>query len=94
MSSTIAVTMEKGNGQYVACATFACAPGGIRTPDLEIRSLLLYPAELRALRDKRTVPGSRCGATSDSHETRSMSRAIPAAWTRLDTPSLARMWET
>ncbi len=25
------------------------APGGIRTPDLQVRSLLLYPAELRAL---------------------------------------------
>ncbi|VXC20186.1 conserved hypothetical protein [Aeromicrobium sp. 9AM] len=26
-----------------------CAPGRIRTCDLEIRRLLLYPAELRAL---------------------------------------------
>ena len=25
-----------------------CAPGGIRTPDLRIRSPLLYPTELRA----------------------------------------------
>ena len=28
------------------------APGGIRTPDLQVRSLLLYPAELRALGEK------------------------------------------
>lgn len=26
------------------------APGGIRTPDLEVRNLLLYPAELQALK--------------------------------------------
>ncbi len=26
------------------------APGGIRTPDPEIRNLVLYPAEVRALR--------------------------------------------
>ena len=25
------------------------APGGIRTPDTQVRSLVLYPAELRAL---------------------------------------------
>ena len=29
------------------------APGGIRTPDLELRSLLLYPTELPGHGDER-----------------------------------------
>src|SRR5215468_7629489 len=35
------------------------APGEIRTPDPQIRSLMLYPAELRALRNKAGVAVSR-----------------------------------
>jgi hypothetical protein len=31
-------------------------PGGIRTPDLQVRSLSLYPAELRALIDSFMHP--------------------------------------
>jgi hypothetical protein len=38
MSFFILMITSKQNG----------APAGIRTPDLQIRSLLLYPAELRA----------------------------------------------
>ena len=32
------------------------APGGIRTPDLLVRSQTLYPAELRARRNADSVP--------------------------------------
>jgi hypothetical protein len=32
------------------------APEGIRTPDPQIRSLVLYPAELPAPRSKRMIP--------------------------------------
>ena len=32
------------------------APGGIRTPDLLVRSQTLYPAELRARRNANAVP--------------------------------------
>ena len=39
-------TVEAGSGGV--CAANFSAPGGIRTPDLEIRSLPLYPTELRA----------------------------------------------
>ena len=37
------------------------APGEIRTPDPQIRSLVLYPAELRAL---MPLPGKRGRGTS------------------------------
>ncbi len=35
-------------------------PGGIRTPDLEIRSLPLYPAELRARISETTTGTAEC----------------------------------
>ena len=40
--------------QLTAC--FCCgAPEEIRTPGLQVRSLLLYPAELRARREKLCI---------------------------------------
>src|ERR1700688_4138478 len=42
----------------------AGAPGEIRTPDPQIRSLVLYPAELRAL---MPPPGNRAAEPSDSY---------------------------
>src|SRR5262249_5651809 len=35
------------------------APGGNRTPDLQVRSLTLYPTELRAQRTKSALPAPR-----------------------------------
>jgi hypothetical protein len=40
--------MKKSN-LFVIKVAFSGAPLGIRTPDLRIRSALLYPAELMAL---------------------------------------------
>src|SRR6201997_3795045 len=34
---------------------FTCAPGEIRTPDPQVRSLMLYPTELRARRANITA---------------------------------------
>ena len=43
--------------QLTAC--FCCgAPEEIRTPGLQVRSLLLYPAELRARREKLCIENS------------------------------------
>ena len=48
-ASFITGTYLSIDGGYSAQLTLgAGAPGGIRTPDLRIRSPLLYPAELRA----------------------------------------------
>ena len=41
------VKRKKAHGD-MSLAFFGGAPGEIRTPDLQVRSLLLYPAELRA----------------------------------------------
>ena len=41
-------TVRRSNQLSYTHRVMAGTPGGIRTPDLEIRSLLLYPAELRA----------------------------------------------
>jgi hypothetical protein len=42
--------------QAAAACTSVGALGGIRTPDPQIRSLMLYPAELRALIVKIGAP--------------------------------------
>src|SRR5437660_12348030 len=36
-----------------------CVPGGIRTPNLLIRSQMLYPVELQTQKLKSPVPGSK-----------------------------------
>lgn len=36
------------------------APGGIRTPDHQLRRQVLYPTELRALSGNDTVKAPRC----------------------------------
>ena len=40
--------MKKALDRKVGVPDFSGTPGGIRTPDLRIRSPLLYPAELQA----------------------------------------------
>ncbi len=42
------ISKEKGVSRLGYPPEFTGAPGGIRTPDLRIRSPALYPAELRA----------------------------------------------
>src|SRR3954454_24247667 len=48
---------------------FVYAPGGIRTPNLLIRSQMLYPVELRALTIRRSA------AAGDRMQTRKVDRA-------------------
>ena len=50
-------TVRRSNQLSYTHHIMAGTPGGIRTPDLEIRSLLLYPTELRAR--IRSVPECR-----------------------------------
>jgi hypothetical protein len=47
--ATFGATVRRSNQLSYTHHKWLGTPGGIRTPDLEIRSLLLYPAELRAL---------------------------------------------
>ena len=47
--ATFGATVRRSNQlSYTHHVEMSGTPGGIRTPDLEIRSLPLYPAELRA----------------------------------------------
>jgi hypothetical protein len=46
--ATFGATVRRSNHLSYAHRELLGTPGGIRTPDLEIRSLPLYPAELRA----------------------------------------------
>ena len=46
--ATFGATVRRSNQLSYAHHKWLGTPGGIRTPDLEIRSLPLYPAELRA----------------------------------------------
>jgi hypothetical protein len=47
-------TVQKQKPQTEVCGFWFGAPGAIRTPDPQIRSLMLYPAELRAP-NKKTI---------------------------------------
>ena len=47
--ATFGATVRRSNQLSYTHHEWLGTPGGIRTPDLEIRSLPLYPAELRAL---------------------------------------------
>ena len=46
--ATFGATVRRSNQLSYTHHEWSGTPGGIRTPDLEIRSLPLYPAELRA----------------------------------------------
>ena len=56
--------LELGGGDHAA-EGFG-APAGTRTPNPQVRSLVLYPIELRALRDETPTPA---GALSDGNYT-------------------------
>src|SRR5664280_1748097 len=58
--ATFGATVRRSNQLSYAHHEWLGTPGGIRTPDLEIRSLPLYPAELRAREtsSSRQVPRS------------------------------------
>src|SRR5450759_2328774 len=53
-----------GEDSFSEMLDFIGAPGEIRTPDPQIRSLVLYPAELRAL---IPLPGNRAAEPRDSY---------------------------
>ena len=64
--ATFGATVRRSNQLSYTHRGVAGTPGGIRTPDLEIRSLPLYPTELRAhVRAPAGVPmmNGTCGAT-------------------------------
>ena len=55
-------THSRRSGSFRCPETSQCAPGRIRTCDLEIRRLLLYPAELRG-RGMGIAVGTTIGTT-------------------------------
>src|SRR6187402_1362114 len=51
----------KGLLEFRFCPSENGAPGEIRTPDPQVRSLMLYPTELRAQQPRSVpTPGTRC----------------------------------
>ena len=54
-------------GAEAPCLPKSGAPGEIRTPDHQVRSLVLYPAELRARRSE--IMGDAGGAVNACDET-------------------------
>src|SRR5450759_2570865 len=60
----LAKTVKISNFLHGRWVLSAGAPGEIRTPDPQIRSLVLYPAELRAL---IPLPGNRAAEPRDSY---------------------------
>ena len=71
--ATFGATVRRSNQLSYTHHEWSGTPGGIRTPDLEIRSLPLYPAELRA-HMKRCRPGAETHTTRGI-ESLSMERA-------------------